>query len=171
MPFVKNAENQVCLALEPELAGLIKAGWNVLNEAEEAAHRRELNLKQELTTYEGQEKARVEAGLYKVLNPAPAQPAAPANAAPTDGSADDTPNGDQTDGTGSSTGTAENDAAPNGEQPEDSAEGAPAGDGAQESTDETEAAPENTENKATGEGNTTEDQSNVGEAAPNGEQQ
>lgn len=73
MPYVKNPEGKVCLALEPEVEGLLAADWALLDEAEEAEHLRLLESDQELTSHESQEEARVNAGLYDVPN----LPAAP----------------------------------------------------------------------------------------------
>lgn len=67
MPFVKNLKDKVCLALDTEVEPLVKKGWKVLTDAEEAAHREELKLKPELTSHASQEVARVKAGLYAAL--------------------------------------------------------------------------------------------------------
>lgn len=67
MPFMKNAKGEIALILEPEVAALKKAGWKILDEAEEAAHRAELHLEPELTSEVSQEAARVKAGVYKVI--------------------------------------------------------------------------------------------------------
>jgi hypothetical protein len=81
---MKNKAKTVILALETEVADLLDKGWKVLDEAEEVAHRALLHEKPELTSADAQETARVDAGVYKVVDTAPATPqAAPADAADT----------------------------------------------------------------------------------------
>lgn len=68
MPFMKNAEGKIALVLETEVDALKKAGFKLLSEAEELAHREELNLKPELTSAAAQDEARVKAGVADALN-------------------------------------------------------------------------------------------------------
>lgn len=67
MPFMKNLEGKVALALEPEVKTLEEAGWRVLDAAEEEAHRAGLTAAPELTSAAAQEADRVAAGVYKVV--------------------------------------------------------------------------------------------------------
>jgi hypothetical protein len=91
MPFVKSPTGKICLALEPEVAGLVAAEWEVLSEQAEADYRQLLNADQDMTSHEAQEKARIEAGLYDVPSIATgtaAQPDASSAAAAKNGAVD-----------------------------------------------------------------------------------
>ena len=66
MPFFKNAKNEICQVLEPEIALVVKAGWKELTAAEEAAYRESLAAEHSLTSAAAIEEARVKAGLYKL---------------------------------------------------------------------------------------------------------
>ena len=68
MPFVQNLKKEICNALEPEVALLVKKGWKVLTDAEEAIHRELLVAKPELTSAASQEAARLKVGLYDALS-------------------------------------------------------------------------------------------------------
>ena len=67
MPFVrKNSKSATILALETEVADLLKEGWELVSGTEESAHRAKLAASPALSSEMSQEKARVDAGLYEV---------------------------------------------------------------------------------------------------------
>ncbi len=69
MPFLKNAEKQICQVYDTELKPLLEKGWKELTTEEEIIYRQVLKESQSLTSAKSIELARVKAGLYKVLGP------------------------------------------------------------------------------------------------------
>ncbi len=70
MPFLKNAEKQICQVYDTEIKPLLEKGWKELTAKEEALYRQVLTATHNLTSAKSIEEARVSAGLYKALAPA-----------------------------------------------------------------------------------------------------
>ncbi len=70
MPFLKNAEKQICQVYDNELKPLLAKGWKELTTLEEEGYRELLAAEHNLTSAAAIEEARVKAGVYKALGQA-----------------------------------------------------------------------------------------------------